>query len=150
MLKSYEFDIISLTDTWLLTNNRYQLDYVIITGYRSIFKHCNNKRSGGVCFYIKDNISFKTRNDLKKNIVNMEVTFIELHGRNRNTPYLVAVAHQPSPYDSDKLLWLENIEILLSEVTTKWDGAITIAGVINIDLIGEKKGSTKCYKNIFH
>ena len=44
-----------------------------------------------ICFYIKDNISFKTRNDLRKNIVNMEVTFIELNG-------------QPSPYQSDKLL----------------------------------------------
>ena len=139
MLKSYEFDIISLTETWLLTNNQHQLDYVSITGYRSIFKHCNNKRGGGVCFYIKDNISFKTRTDLTKNIVNMEVTFIELHGRNKNAPYLVEVAHQPSPYDSDKLLWLESIKILLSEVTTKWDGAITITGDINIDLIGEKK-----------
>ena len=119
MLKSYEFDIISLTETWLLTNNQHQLDYVIITGYRSIFKHCNNKRGGGVCFYIKDNISFKTRTDLTKNIVNMEVTFIELHGRNKNAPYLVAVTYQPSPYESDKLLWLENFETLLSEVTTK-------------------------------
>ena len=33
----------------------------------------------------------------------MEVTFIELHGGNKNTPYLVAVAYQPSPYESDKL-----------------------------------------------
>ena len=56
---------------------------------------------------------------MAKNIVNMEVTFIELHGPNKNTAYLVAVAYQPSPYESDKLLWLENFETLLSEVTTK-------------------------------
>ena len=72
-------------------------------------------------------------------MVNMEVTFIKLHGRNKNTPYLVAVAYQPSPYESDKLLWVENFETLLSEVITKWDGVIIITSNINIniDLIGE-------------
>ena len=121
-----------------------------IAGYKSIFKHRNEKRGGSVGFYVKDNISFKTCNDMTKNIANMEVTFIKLHGRNKNTPYLVAVAYQPSPYESDKLLWLENFETLLSEVTTKWDGVIIITGDINIDLIGEQKESTKRYKNILH
>ena len=131
-----------------MTNNQHQLDNVNIAGFTSIFKHRNHKRSGGVGFYIKDNISFKTRNDLTNNIVSMEVTFIELHGQNKRTPYLVAVAYQPSPYESDKLLWLENFETLLSEVTTKWDDVIIITGDINIDLIGEQKESTKRYKNI--
>ena len=67
----------------------------------------------------------------------MEVTFIKLHGRNKNTPYLVAFAYQPSPYESDKLLWVENFETLLSEVMTKWDGVIITTSNINIDLIGE-------------
>ena len=84
---------------------------------------------------------------MTKTIANMEVTFIELHGRNENTPYLVAVAYQPTPYESDKLLWLENI--------TFWSGnqvggVIIITGDINIDLIGDQKESTKRYKNILH
>ena len=99
MFKSYEFDIISLSKTWL-TSNQHQLDYVNIAGYKSIFKHCHDKRSDGVGFYMKDNTSFKTRNDLTKHILNMEVIFIELHGRNKNTTYLVAVVDQPSPYKS--------------------------------------------------
>ena len=45
MLKSYEFDIISLSETWL-TNNQHQLDYVNIAGYKLIFKHCKDKNSG--------------------------------------------------------------------------------------------------------
>ena len=60
-----------------MTNNQHQLDYVNIAGYISIFEHRNDKRGGRVGFYIKDNIFFKTRNDLTKNIVNMEVTFIK-------------------------------------------------------------------------
>ena len=90
---------------------------------------------GGVGFYIKDNIPFKTCNDLTKNIVNMELTFIELHDGNKNTSYLAAVVYQPSSYESDKLLSIENFETLFSEVTTKWDGVIIITGDINIDLI---------------
>ena len=78
----------------------------------------------------------------------MELTFIELYDGNKNTSYLVAVAYQPSSYESDKLLWIENFETLFSEVTTKWDGVIIITGDINIDLIRKQKGSTKCYKNI--
>ena len=103
---------------------------------------------GGVGFYIKDNIPFKTCNDLTKNIVNMELTFIELHDGNKNTSYLAAVVYQPSSYESDKLLSIENFETLFSEVTTKWDGVIIITGDINIDLIRKQKESTKCYKNI--
>ena len=79
MLKSYEFDIISLIETWL-TKSQHRLDYVNIPGYKSIFKHRKDKKSGGVGFYIKNNISFKTHHDLTKSIIKMEVTFIELHG----------------------------------------------------------------------
>ena len=55
-----------------------------------------------------------------------------------------------SSYELDKLLWLENFETLLSEVTTKWDGVIIITVDISMDLIGEQTGSTKRFKNILH
>ena len=58
--------------------------------------------------------------------------------RNKNTPYIVVVVCQPTRFESDKLLWLENVEPLLSEVRTKCDGVIIITGDINIDLIGEQ------------
>ena len=80
----------------------------------------------------------------------MEIMFIKLHGQNKNTPYLVAVAYQPIPYESDKLLWLKNFETLLSDVTYKWDVIIIITGDINIAFIGEQKESAKRYKNTFH
>ena len=69
----------------------------------------------------------------------MEIMFIKLHGQNKNTPYLVAVAYQRIPYESDKLLRLKNFETLLSDVTYKWDGIIIITGDINIAFIGEQK-----------
>ena len=75
-------NIISLSEIWL-TNNQHQLDYVNIAGYEWIFKHRKDKKEDGVGFYINENISFKTRNDLTKNIVNMEVMFFELHGQKK-------------------------------------------------------------------
>ena len=56
MLKSYEFDIISLSETWL-TNNQHQLGCVSTAGYESIFKHHKDKKGDGVGFYVKENIS---------------------------------------------------------------------------------------------
>ena len=117
---------------------------------KSISKHRKDKKGDSVGFYIKENISFKTRNDLTKDIVNIEAMFIELHGQNKNVPYLVTVAYQSCPYESDTFLWLENFETLLSKVTTKRDVVIIITGDINIDLIEEQKESTKRYKNILH
>ena len=148
MLKSYEFDIISLSETQL-TNNHHQLDSVKIGGQESTFKNSRDKKCGIVGFCIKESITFKTRDDLTKNIVNMDVMFIKLHGRNKNTTYLVAVAQQPTPYESDKLLGLDNFETFLSEVTTKWDGVIIITGDINIDFIGEEKNLQNVKKPSF-
>ena len=51
-LKSYEFDITSLRETWL-TNNQHQLDYVNIAGYKSIFQHRKDKTGAGIGFYIR-------------------------------------------------------------------------------------------------
>ena len=126
------------------------MDCAKISCDKSISKHRKDKKGDSVGFYIKVNISFKTRNDLTKDIVNIEAMFIELHGQNKNVPYLVAVAYQSCPYESDTFLWLENFETLLSEVTTKRDVVIIITGDINIDLIEEQKESTKRYKNILH
>ena len=124
------------------------MDCAKISCDKSISKHRKDKKGDSVGFYIKENISFKTRNDLTKDIVNIEAMFIELHGQNKNVPYLVAVAYQSCPYESDTFLWLENFETLLSKVTTKRDVVIIITGDINIDLIEEQKESTKRYKNI--
>jgi len=49
MLNIYKFDIITLSETWLQSNQQ-QLDYVKIPGYNQLFKNRDNKRGGGVVF----------------------------------------------------------------------------------------------------
>ena len=49
-----------------------------------------------------------------------------------------------------KLVWLEKFEHILSEVYTKWNGVIILAGDLNIDLLnGNKKSQRRC-KDILH
>ena len=53
MMNKYKFDIVALSETWL-KNNKTQLEYVQIDGYKSEFKNRESKSGGGVGFYIKE------------------------------------------------------------------------------------------------
>ena len=71
----YDFSVIGISETWLNENNAdlYDLNgYVTIKGYRK------QKRGGGVSLYIRDEISFATRNDLGFFDSEMESIFIEI------------------------------------------------------------------------
>ena len=77
---------------------------------------------GGVGFYIKEHMSFKVRHDLGKIDEPIKILWIELRGRNKNTPILTGVVYQPSSNETEKLVWLEKFEHILGEVYTKWNG----------------------------
>ena len=52
----------------------------------------------------------------------------------KNAPFLIGVVHQPGSNETEKLVWLEKFEHILSEAYTKWNGVIILAGDLNIDL----------------
>ena len=67
----YKFSIICLTETWcsdetFRNNSNFQLDE-----YDSIHLGRKNKRGGGICLYVHNSLSFKTRNDLS--IINEDI-----------------------------------------------------------------------------
>lgn len=94
MVNDRNFDIIALTETWL-TDSKQQLDYVQLPGYVTEFRSRVGKKGGGVGFYVKEEITFKPRRDLTRTC-ELEVLFIEIVGRNKNTPSLICVAYQLS------------------------------------------------------
>ena len=55
-----------------------------------------------------------------------------------------------SSNETEKLVWLEKFEHILSEVYTKWNGVIILAGDLNIDLLNGSKESQRRYKDILH
>lgn len=146
MMNSYNFDIVTLSETWL-QDNKHQLDYVSIKGYESVFVNRKGQRGGGVGFYIRENLSFKARFDLTKNY-SLEALCVEFRGRNKNTPFLILTVYQPSSREDEKLKWLLEFEELLADIMTKWTGIIFVTGDMNIDLLGNEKESSKRYKDI--
>ena len=87
MMNKYNFDIVALSETWL-KNNKTQLEYVQIDGYKSEFKNRESKSGGGVGFYIKKHMNFNVRHDLRKTDESIEILWTEVQGGNKNTPDL--------------------------------------------------------------
>ena len=118
MMNSYQSDIVAVSETWL-KDNKTQLEYVQINGYSSLWKNRESKTGGGVSFYVKEHMLFKARHALGKIDESIEILWIELRGRNKNTPFLTGVVYQPSSNETGKLVWLEKFEYILSKVYTK-------------------------------
>ena len=127
MLQVYQFDLIALSETWV-QDCSFQENYVQINGQNPVFRNRIGKHGGNIGFYIKESIGYKVRHNLSKKHNNLEILFVEIGGRNKNTPSLICVAYQPSSNEIEKLEWLENFENLLAEVYLKWKGIFTITG----------------------
>ena len=70
--------------------------------------------------------------DLGKIDESIEILWIELRGRNKNTPFLTGVVYQPSSKETEKLIWLEKFEHILGEVYTQWNGVLILAGDLTL------------------
>ena len=88
MLDKYQFDVITLSQTWL-KDYIYQHNYIQINGYNAIFENRINKSSGGVGFYIKDQLKYKIHKDLTSKHESLGVLLIQISGRNKNSPTLI-------------------------------------------------------------
>ena len=131
MLTRYKFDIITLSETWL-KDNALLLQHVNIPGYKVEFVNRPNKRGGGVGLYIKENLQFKVRSDINRHDTTIEHLWIEVKN-SRKVSFLVGVCYQPSSVPADKELWIDKMDLLLSHITTSWEGAIIITGDTNIN-----------------
>jgi exonuclease III len=134
MLKSHEFDVITLSETWL-KDNAELLNYVEIPGYQFGFKNRCRAKGGGVGFYIKTSIKFKERKDITNLDLTMEHQWIEIQGKKNKLNILVGVLYQPSSNPTDKLVWLEKFDSLLSKVVPQYEGSVIVTGDFNINLL---------------
>ena len=132
MLWSYQFDIITLSETWLKDNPQL-LKHVSIPGYVPKFHHRDKKRGGGVGMYIRESIKFKKRDDITDKDNTIEHMWMEIKGKHDS--FLLAAMYQPSPALADKRIWLTKLDALLAYVSTIWTGPIIITGDTNIDLL---------------
>ena len=52
-------------------------------------------------------MSFNVPHDLEKRDESTEILWVEVQGRNKNTPVLIGAVYQPSSNETEKLFWLE-------------------------------------------
>ena len=57
------FNIIGLVETWMKDRPH---EYFEIDGYSLELTNRQNKRGGGVCLYVDENINYRVRNDLNE------------------------------------------------------------------------------------
>ena len=70
-----------LWNRWL-RSNKHLLDYVQIPGYNFVYKNREQKRGGGLGAYLKEEVDFKTKEDL--NILNATIERLRLEIKGKN------------------------------------------------------------------
>ena len=123
MLNEYQFDIITMSETWLKDNQKL-LDYVDIPGSNLEYANRDNKRGGGAGVYIKETFTYTERKD----IINLDKS-IEHYG---------SIFYQPSSIEHEKREWLDHFEEIIAHASLKWNGVTIVAGDFNIDLMAIK------------
>ncbi|XP_057305393.1 uncharacterized protein LOC130642322 [Hydractinia symbiolongicarpus] len=130
----YDFDAITLTETWL-KDNPFLLEYAKIEGYTMYYHNRDNKRGGGVGVYIKDNIKHKLRKDIVNINPALEHLWVEIDGKNKHSKLLLCVAYQPNFTHQEKAEWLDNFDRIIGNANLDWSGNVVITGDFNIDLL---------------
>ena len=147
MLHEYQFDIITMSETWLKDNQKL-LDYVNIPGCKLEYANRDNKQGGGVGVYIKEIFTYTER----KNIINLDKSiehyWLEVSGINKNSSYLVGIFYQASSTEHDKREWHDHFEEIIAHVPLKWNAVTIVKDDFNIDLIDGDKVTANKYNNI--
>ena len=95
-------------------------------------------------------MSFNVLHYLAKIGESIEILWIEVQGRNKNPLVLISAVYKPSSNETEKRIWLENFERILTEIYIKRSGVIITAGGFNVDLLNGNKLQQIRYKYILH
>jgi len=145
-VQDYGFDIITLRETWL-KDNKHLLDHVSIPGYVNEFRNRYSIRGGGVGAYIKDSIKYRRRKDIESCYPEFEHLWLEIKSRNKHSQLLLGTMYRSSRILSNQE-WLQQMEDLLTDLTTSWNGLLILTGDFNIDLFQPDVALTKQYLDL--
>ena len=85
-----QFDVITASETWL--DNRIPDTHINIEGYTLLRKdRVCDRRSGGVCAYVKETLPLKRRTDLEND--NIELLWLEIDLK--PIPILIGICYRP-------------------------------------------------------
>ena len=92
MINENQIDIVNLSETWL-RDNKNLLDYVKIPGYNFVYKNREQKPSGGLGAYLKEELYPKYFNKIDTTVEQLR---LEIKGKNKKASVLSAILYQPS------------------------------------------------------
>ncbi len=127
-----QFGIIGLVETWF---KDIPHDYFNLSDYNLEFQNRINKKGGGVCLYIKENIKYNVRTDLQqiKSPENVESLFIEID-RPASKNIVVGVMYRPPDQDVNE--FNKYIDNVLTHATRN-QKIVYLMGDFNINLLNE-------------
>ncbi len=146
VIRTYGFDVVTLSETWLKDNPQL-LRHVSIPGYGQEFRNREQIKGGGVGAYIKESVKYKRRKDIESKYPDLEHLWLEIQGRNKHSHLLLGTIYR-STRILDTQQWLAQMENLLSQLTTSWDGLLILTGDININLLKSDAHLTKQYLDL--
>lgn len=147
-VQKYEFDIATLSETWL-KDNHLLLSHVSIPGYTQEFRNRDTIKGGGVGAYIKNNIKYRRRKDIENKHPELEHLWIEIQGKNKNSSMLLGTIYR-STRIIETQQWFTEMENMLSEITTSWNGLLVLCGDFNIDLLQPSLSITKQFMDLLY
>jgi len=76
---NHQFGIICITESWLTNTDFLKNSNYYLAGYTGVgYERSTGKLGGGICLYIRNDISYKLRNDLSSSSKDNESFFVEI------------------------------------------------------------------------
>ena len=112
IISKTKLDLLCISETWL--HEKINDNMINVPGY-TIVRHDrnSNKRGGGVCIYVRSNMSFTCRDDLINDV--LEAVWIEIP-RTRTDQLIIGCLYRPPNADSNYLQCIfDTLEVTMTE-----------------------------------
>ncbi|MBY0581213.1 MAG: endonuclease/exonuclease/phosphatase family protein, partial [Rickettsiales bacterium] len=144
------FNVICITETWCSKQDFELNTNLLLPGFKEIFlERNNNKRGGGVLFYLKENIFYTIRSDMSVSDTDQEILTIELINKNSKNIIISCCYRPPTGRTENLSKYLKNC---LIEKTRQEKKYIYIVGDFNLDCFEYSKNQNikHFYNNLFN
>jgi len=146
---SHQFGLICITESWLTNIEFTKNSNFYLPGYTGVsFQRATGKLGGGICLYVRDDISFKLRSDLSNSSKNNESFFIEIiNQKGKNS--IICTTYRPP--DGSLGAFQKEIRTTLKKVSKEKKDLI-ITGDFNVDCLkySKSKAVEEFYNDFFH
>lgn len=146
VIQRYGFDVVMLSKTWLKDNPQL-LSHVTIPGYANELRKRDKIKRGGVGACIKESVKYKRHKDIESRYPELEHLWLEIQGRNKHSHLLMGTIYR-STRMLDTQHWMAQMESMLSDLSTSWDGLLLIIGDLNIDMLKPNTPLTRQYTDL--